>query len=290
MLTTPASHPAPAPDHGDPTVDVSVVLPCHNEEGSLRLELERITTALAASGYRFEIVVVDDGSTDDTPRILRQSDIVSLRLIRLNNRRGAGTARRIGTLAAHGRIVIWTDCDLTYPNEHIADLATALESSPALEQVIGARAQEAGTAPRVRRAVKATIRRYVAHRLSCPINDLNSGMRAFYRNSATQTMPLLPPGFSCTTTMTVSFILQGRGVGYLPITYVERVGQSKFHPVTDTYRLLRQVHRVIRAHHDITTEPDQLPPESVDLPSGAAPPTGVQADPSIDDHAGANHF
>jgi glycosyltransferase involved in cell wall biosynthesis len=232
----------------DSTVDVSVVLPCHNEERSLRLELDRITTALTTSGRRFEIVVVDDGSTDDTRHILRTSDIANLRLIRLETRHGAGTARRIGTLAARGDIVIWTDCDLTYPNEQIADLAATLESDPTLEQVIGARTREAGTAPRLRGTVKATIRRYVAHRLSCPIDDLNSGMRAFYRSSATQTMPLLPPGFSCTTTMTVSFILQGRGVGYLPIPYVERVGRSKFHPVTDTYRLLRQVHRVIRAH------------------------------------------
>jgi len=73
-----------------------------------------------------------------------------------------------------------------------------------------------------------------------PSPDLNSGLRVFYRDSAEHTLPLLPDGFSCTSTMTLDFLLQGRHVLYQPIT--------------DTFRLLRQAHYVL-AHHTNTPIP-----------------------------------
>ena len=121
-------------------VDVSVVLPVHNEEGHVLVEIDRIKAALDASPYSYEIIVVDDGSTDGSADQLR--DVDGIRLIRMAENRGSGSARRIGTRAAKGRVVAWTDADLTYPNERIPELVKELDGH---DQVVGARSSEQGT-------------------------------------------------------------------------------------------------------------------------------------------------
>src|SRR3954454_15214640 len=119
---------------GMPTydVDVSVVLPVHNEEGHVLVEIDRIKSALDASPYTYEIIVVDDGSTDRSAEQLR--DVEGIRLIRMAENRGSGTARRIGSRAARGRVIAWTDADLTYPNERIPALVKELD---AYDHVVG---------------------------------------------------------------------------------------------------------------------------------------------------------
>ena len=234
----------------DRALDVTVVLPCHNEGPNISAETQRIHHALTRSRLTFEILCIDDGSTDNTPNQLHDASesLGGLRVLTHTAQLGAGAARRLGTTQSHGRVIVWTDCDLTYPNNQIPDLIQTLENHPAAEQVIGARTSEQGTHAATRRLVKTLIRHYLSRRVGQPIPDLNSGLRVFYRDSAEQTLPLLPNGFSCTTTMTLAFLLQGRSVTYHPITYRPRSGTSKFHPVTDTYRLLRQAHRIL-AHH-----------------------------------------
>ena len=102
--------------------DVSVVLPVYNEKGHLRTEIDRIRAALEASKYTFELIVVDDGSNDGSEKELQQ--IPGITLIRHRHNSGSGAARRTGTTAARGRVVVWTDVDMTYPNNLIPELAT----------------------------------------------------------------------------------------------------------------------------------------------------------------------
>ena len=84
----------------DDALDVSVVLPIYNERGHLRTEIDRIRTALTASPYSFEIIVVDDGSNDGSEVDL--PTIEGIRLLRHPHNRGSGAARRTGTTAARG--------------------------------------------------------------------------------------------------------------------------------------------------------------------------------------------
>ena len=121
-------------------LDVSVVLPVYNERGHLRAEIDRIRSALTASPYSFEIIVVDDGSDDGSEVDL--PTIEGIRLIRHPHNRGAGTARRTGTTAARGRVVVWTDVDMTYPNDEIPQLVKELDG---YDHVVGARRTEEGT-------------------------------------------------------------------------------------------------------------------------------------------------
>jgi polyisoprenyl-phosphate glycosyltransferase len=234
------------PDHGrimstqESDVDVSVVLAVFNEKGHVRREIHRIREALEASPNSFEIIVVDDGSTDGSREELRLME--GIRLIEFPLNRGSGSARKVGTQAARGRVVVWTDVDMTYPNEEIPRLVKELEG---FDQVIGARTSEQGTRKLFRVPAKWLIRKLASYLVESRIPDLNSGLRAFRRDVALQFLHLLPKGFSCTSTMTLSFLANDYTVKYVPIDYLPRFGRSKFHWWNDTKRYVTQVVRMI---------------------------------------------
>lgn len=221
-------------------VDVSVVLPVHNEAGHLGSELDRIRAALERSPYTFELIVVDDASTDGSLELARARD--DIRLIELPVNRGSGFARRVGSQAAVGDVVVWTDVDMTYPNGEIPELVEQLGT---YDQVVGARTSEQGTHRWARVPAKWAIRRLAMYLVQERIPDLNSGFRAFRREVLVQYLHLLPNGFSCVTTITLAFMSNGYTVRYVPIDYAERAGDSKFHWRRDTSRYLLQVIRMV---------------------------------------------
>jgi polyisoprenyl-phosphate glycosyltransferase len=158
---------------------------------------------------------------------------------------GSGTARRIGTGDAYGRIVVWTDADMTYPNERIPELVRMLQEDTSYDQVVGARLSEEGTHKWARVPAKWVIRKIASSLASVKIPDLNSGLRAFRRDVSLPYLRLLPPGFSCVTTITMAFLSNQHAVDYLPIDYAKRSGVSKFHPFRDAYRYILQVLRMV---------------------------------------------
>jgi len=224
-------------------VQVSVVLPCYNEEQHVVAEVERICRGLDESGYTYEVLAIDDGSTDNTWTLLEDQarKHPTVRLLRFPINRGPGTARRLGTRLARGAVVVWTDADMTYPNECIPDLLHILDEDPSCDQVVGARTSEHGTHRTLRAAVKWTIRKLAERLADATIPDLNSGLRAFRRDTADPYLRLLPAGFSCVTTITLAFLADHHHIRYLPVAYAPRSGVSKFRVVRDTYRFLLQV-------------------------------------------------
>jgi polyisoprenyl-phosphate glycosyltransferase len=231
---------ADAPVH----VEVTVVLPVYNEVTHVREEVERISAGLVEAGKAFEILVVDDGSTDGSTAVL--DDLAAegaIRLLRLPRNRGSGFARRMGTEQARGEVVVWTDADMTYPNHEIAALVDQLDGG--WDQVVGARTSEQGTHRWARVPAKFLIRKLASYLVREPIPDLNSGFRAFRRSVALPYLHLLPTGFSCVTTITLAFLANAHMVHYVPIEYAERAGESKFHWRRDTARYLQQVVRMV---------------------------------------------
>jgi glycosyltransferase involved in cell wall biosynthesis len=257
LATTPIERPssidAPVPrperrdgERGD-GVTATVVLPCYNEQDHVLQELERITAALDASGLSYEILAIDDASTDSTLTVLREAAtrMPQVQVLAFRRNGGSGTARRIGTLRAKGEIVVWTDADMTYPNERIPELVELLLADSSYDQVVGARTSEEGTHKWLRVPAKWLIRK-IAERLSNQkIPDLNSGLRAFRRSVSLPYLRLLPAGFSCVTTITLAFLQNQHDVHYVPIDYAKRAGTSKFHFVHDAYRYILQVLRMI---------------------------------------------
>jgi len=229
-----------------PELDVTVVLPVYNEKGHLRTEVDRIRAALDASPYSYEIVVVDDGSDDGSGEQLRAVD--GIRLIQFAQNRGSGSARKAGTHAARGRVVVWTDADMTYPNHEIPQIVKELEG---YDQVVGARTSEQGTAKFARVPAKWLIRKLASYLVETDIPDLNSGLRAFRADVARQYLYLLPKGFSCVTTITMAFLANGYSVKYVPIEYSQRAGKSKFHWWKDTRRYLTQIIRLVLSYNPL---------------------------------------
>ena len=249
---------APAPRLGtdeDEVLDVTVVLPVYNEQGHLAEEITRIRAALERSGKSFEILVVDDGSDDGSGEQLRAME--GIRLLQFRQNRGSGSARKAGTRAARGRVVVWTDADMTYPNDRIPELVDEMDG---WDQVVGARTSEQGSAKAARVPAKWVIRTIASYLTETKIPDLNSGLRAFRADVARQYLHLLPAGFSCVTTITMAFLANGYSVKYVPIEYRERAGTSKFHWWRDTKRYLIQVIRLVLSYN----------PLKIFLPLGAA--------------------
>jgi glycosyltransferase involved in cell wall biosynthesis len=226
---------------------VTIVLPCYNEQDHVLAEIERITSAMDASGYTYELVAIDDKSTDATLARLREAErsYAKLRVVAFRRNGGSGTARRIGTYDANGEIVVWTDADMTYPNERIPELVRYLDDNPDVDQVVGARTSEQGTHKLLRVPAKWVIRKFAEWLSGTKIPDLNSGLRAFRREVSLPYLRLLPPGFSCVTTITLSFLSNQHTVDYVPIAYAQRAGRSKFHPLKDAYRYILQVLRMV---------------------------------------------
>ena len=226
---------------------MTVVLPCYNEREHVLAEVERISAAMAPTGYRWELLAVDDASTDGTLQVLEQAQLSfpQLRVLPLPRNGGSGSARRIGTHQARGELVVWTDADLTYPNERIPELVGLLAKDPGIDQVIGARTSEQGSHKLLRVPAKWLIRKLAERLVGERIPDLNSGLRAFRREVSLPYLRLLPPGFSCVTTITMAFLHNQHHVHYVPIEYAKRSGRSKFRFVSDAYRYIMQVLRMV---------------------------------------------
>lgn len=253
----------------DPPVRVTIVLPCYNEEDHVVDEVKRICSAMDASGYGYELLAVDDASSDATLERLREVAPLfpSMRVIAFGHNGGSGTVRRIGSQRARGEYVVWTDADMSYPNERIPELVAMLDADPETDQVVGARTQEMGSHKALRVPAKWIIRKIAEKLTNTRIPDLNSGLRVFRRDVARPYLRLLPPGFSCVTTITLAFLSNQHPVRYVPIEYAKRAGTSKFHFVTDAYRYILQVLRMVMYFNPLKV---LMPPALTLLGLGAA--------------------
>jgi glycosyltransferase involved in cell wall biosynthesis len=226
---------------------VSIILPCFNEQDHVAAEVERICAAMDASGYPYELLAYDDASTDGTLARLHEAAprFPQLQIVSFHRNGGSGTVRRIGTQQARGEIVVWTDADMSYPNDRIPELVQLLEKDATIDQVVGARTSEQGTHKLLRVPAKWFIRKLAEALTNVHIPDLNSGLRVFRRQVALPYLRLLPPGFSCVTTITIAFLSNQHEVRYVPIDYAKRAGTSKFRFVKDAYRYILQVLRMV---------------------------------------------
>jgi glycosyltransferase involved in cell wall biosynthesis len=190
---------------------------------------------------------VNDCSTDGTLEKLYEAAarFPKVEVVNFHRNSGSGTVRRIGSQRARGEIVVWTDADMTYPNERIPELVQILEKDQSVDHVVGARTTEQGTYKLLRVPAKWFIRKFAEQLTGTKIPDLNSGLRAFRREVALPYLRLLPAGFSCVTTITISFLSNNHDIYFLPIDYYKRAGKSKFKFGKDAYRYIMQVMRMV---------------------------------------------
>jgi glycosyltransferase involved in cell wall biosynthesis len=204
-----------------PYVDVAVIVPAFNERDGVGPTLDRLRATMSAVPCTFEIVVVDDGSTDGTAAQAEHHDV---RVIRLSENRGYGAALKTGIVKSRSELVVITDADGTYPPEAIPDLLASLRDA---DMAVGARAMDDRSIPKKRRSAKRFLGALASYLAGRRIPDLNSGLRVMRRSILMQYLHILPSGFSFTTTITLAMLCNGQSVTYLPIQCAPRVGTSK---------------------------------------------------------------
>ena len=211
---------------------VSIVIPAYNEEGGIAGVVERLSKL--ELGRPLEVLVVDDGSTDGTSAQLSllKERFSMLRVVEHGQNCGYGAALKTGFAHAKYDVVVITDADGTYPEDRIPDLLDCIDDGA--EMAIGARRGADVHIPLIRRPAKATLAALASFLAGAPIPDLNSGLRAFRRELVMAYRPILPQGFSFTTTITLASLTNGHRVDYITINYAHRAGTSKIRPIRDT--------------------------------------------------------
>ena len=219
---------------------VSIVIPAYNEQEAIEPVLDEIIATMEPLGLVYEIIVVDDGSSDGTVERCREHERVQV--VSHGYNRGTGAARTTGVRAASGGYIVMLDADHTYPADAIPALLDEMEHA---DMVIGARDREAGTVRWLREPAKNFIRALASYMTESEIPDLNSGMRAIKRDLVMRFLPILPTSHSWVSTITMAALSSGYTVRWIPISYHQRIGRSTFHPIKDTYNYLTLVVRTI---------------------------------------------
>ena len=222
---------------------VTLVVPAYNEERGIEGVVERLTAL--DLGVPVELLIVNDGSTDRTGEKLAQLEARydCLRVIDHGVNRGYGAALKTGFAAARHAVVVITDADGTYPEDRIVELLERIDGGA--EMVVGARTGEEVHVPLIRRPAKAALRMLASYLAGTRIPDLNSGLRAFRRDLVMTYRPILPDGFSFTTTITLASLTNSHRVEYVSIDYAARQGRSKIKPIRDTLRFTGLIIRTV---------------------------------------------
>src|SRR3989338_5981386 len=178
---------------------VSIVIPVYNEEKTILQTIQTIESVVKSRNTPYEIIVVNDGSTDKTSELLRGQN--KLILVQHAYNRGYGASLLSGIRKAHHEYVLILDADGTYPSEDIPRFLEAMEDQ---DMVVGAREGKSALGSSSRRAARWCLVKLANYLTDYQIPDLNSGMRLMKKSIVLEFAHLLPQNFSFTTTITLA--------------------------------------------------------------------------------------
>jgi glycosyltransferase involved in cell wall biosynthesis len=212
----------------------NIVIPAKNEAQGLSVLLPKLAAMLTPE----KIIVVDDGSTDDTAKICNSHGVT---LISHPYSMGNGAAVKTGARLAKEKVIVFMDADGQHDTLDIPKLLAALTIG--YDMVVGARysSSQASLARRIGNFIYNNLAsRITGHQ----IKDLTSGLRAAYTSKFNEFLPLLPNGFSYPTTSTMAFFRAGYSVGYIPITTSKRLGTSHISLLKDGARFFLIIFKI----------------------------------------------
>ena len=220
---------------GNPPPTLSIILPAKNEAEGLRGTLPALRVAYPDA----EIIVVDDGSTDDTARVAREA---GASVLSSPYSMGNGAAIKRGARAARGEILVFMDADGQHGAGHVRALLDKLGEG--YDMVVGAR-DRSGQANLHRGLANGFYNRLASWMTGHRIADLTSGFRAVRADKFREFLHLLPNGFSYPTTSTMAFFRSAYPVAYVPIPVAKRVGTSShIRPFKDGVRFLLIIFKI----------------------------------------------
>jgi glycosyltransferase involved in cell wall biosynthesis len=216
---------------------VSIIIPAYQEGAVIGGVVSGVLRVAGTLGCDYEVIVVDDGSTDGTGAAARQA---GAHVLTHPYNKGYGASLKTGIRFSTSRTVIFLDADGQHdPN----DIPRLLAERRAYDMVVGARKGTAGS-PLWRKPGKAFLGRLANQLTGRKIADLNSGYRATDRQMATRFLPIMPDGFSFSTTSTIAAFRGGYLVHYVPIEVAKRVGKSTV-TAADGFRTIMLIIRLV---------------------------------------------
>ena len=219
-----------------PTVDITVVIPCLDEEQAVGAVVQRAWEGIERSGLTGEVVVVDNGSTDRSAEIAERQ---GARVIS-EPKRGYGNAYLGGLAAARGRYIVMGDADETYDFGMIPAFVAALEQGA--EMVLGTR-----LGGRIHPKAMPWSHRWIGNPLitgminlmfRARVSDAYCGLRAV-RREALPRLDLRSPGMEFALEMVMKAARTGLVVTEIPIEYYPRRGDSKLNSLGDGWRSVK---------------------------------------------------
>ena len=225
----------------------SLIIPCFNEQDNIEKTINKIFDNVISTNQNseseIELILVNDGSTDDTKKIIKQSlDKNNFKFIDLKINKGYGYALRKGISNSTNDNIIIADADATYPLEEIKNLIKIFESSK-IDLLVGSRTGKNVTYSNIRKIPKFFLRKWISYLCDYNIPDINSGLRIFKKEIFSDFESFYPNGFSFTITNTMVSFKNNYNVNFVDIDYFERVGKSKINPIRDTLNFIYLIFR-----------------------------------------------
>ena len=222
-----------------PPVEISVVMPCLNEEAAVAECIASIQDVLDALGKPYEIIVADNGSTDES---VQRAGAAGARVVH-EPVPGYGSACRAGLRAAHGRYLVWGDADGTYDFSSIPDLVALLDAKADValgNRLVGP--MEPGAMPWAHRRLGTPFLTGVVNVLfGAEIGDINCGIRAITRAAYSKLDPHAT-GMEFASELLVNAVQRGLTIAQIPVPYRRRRGgEVKLRTFSDGWRHLRLV-------------------------------------------------
>ena len=211
--------------------DITIIIPAYREGESIFGVVEETRRVMDAAGRTYEILVVDDGSDDETAAEARKA---GARVLSHPYNIGNGAAVKTGIRNARGGILVTLDADGQHSPD---DIPRLLEKMGTYDMAVGARGD--GSKRSILRTVaNGLYNRFATYMCKRRIEDLTSGFRVIRTDIARRFVSLLPNTFSYPTTITMAVVRSGYTLAYVPITTHRRVGASKIRPFRDGCRFL----------------------------------------------------
>lgn len=216
------------------TDSVSVIIPAKDESDGLRA----ILPAIRSLYPNYELIVVNDGSTDDTEIVAKEA---GAKVVTHPYPKGNGAAVKSGAREANGDVLVYLDGDGQHNPDDIARLLEKIEKG--YDLVVGAR-QKGSQASAGRATANGFYNLLASYMAGQKVEDLTSGFRAVQADKFREFLYLLPNGFSYPTTSTMAFFRAGYSVSYVPIHAASRIGKSHLKPVKDGVRFLAIIFKI----------------------------------------------